>query len=339
MTVTTILSPHPDDAVLSVWRVLSGPGEVRVVNLFAGAPDTGRDLGWWDRLTGAEDPVTRAAERGAEDERALALAGRTASSLDFLDDQYRNGDPTLAQLVGAITRDLPAGPVLAPAALGEHDDHRWARTAGLALRELGRPVSLYADVPHATRHGWPAWVSGDGEGSSPDAAELWDRAMEGTGISLGELEPRVDTLGPDEQARKREAVGCYRTQVEALERSTASSAGPSCCATRSSGRCRRTEPGREGRGADACGLSRAGGIHRARRRARVLGVLRARRDDRPAAADLVARPLAPVEGPDPLPPRHFRVVTFDPRGNGRIDRPPTVDALRRGGVRRATRST
>ena len=53
MTVTTILSPHPDDAVLSLWQVLSGPGEVRVINLFAASPNGTRELGWWDRLTGA----------------------------------------------------------------------------------------------------------------------------------------------------------------------------------------------------------------------------------------------------------------------------------------------
>ena len=35
-----------------------------------------------------------------------------------------------------------------------------ARAAGLELRNRGFPVSLYADLPHATRHGWPAWVTG-----------------------------------------------------------------------------------------------------------------------------------------------------------------------------------
>src|SRR5436190_795304 len=49
MTATTILSPHPDDAVLSLWHVLAGPGEVAVVNVFAGRP-AGSELGWWDAL-------------------------------------------------------------------------------------------------------------------------------------------------------------------------------------------------------------------------------------------------------------------------------------------------
>jgi hypothetical protein len=42
-----ILSPHPDDAVLSCWHLLSDPGEARVINVFAGIPPPGR-TGWWD---------------------------------------------------------------------------------------------------------------------------------------------------------------------------------------------------------------------------------------------------------------------------------------------------
>ena len=46
-----ILSPHLDDAVLSCWHVLSGPADVRVINLFAGLPALGAAPGWWDRRT------------------------------------------------------------------------------------------------------------------------------------------------------------------------------------------------------------------------------------------------------------------------------------------------
>ena len=47
MPATTILSPHIDDAVLSLWAVLAGPGEVTVMNVFDGAPEGQRALGPW----------------------------------------------------------------------------------------------------------------------------------------------------------------------------------------------------------------------------------------------------------------------------------------------------
>ena len=88
---TVILSPHFDDAVLSCWHVLASAGEVLVVNVFAGEPPAGA-LGWWDRLAGASDSATAVRTRIEEDRQALALAGRTAVNLPFLDSQYRHGD-------------------------------------------------------------------------------------------------------------------------------------------------------------------------------------------------------------------------------------------------------
>ena len=75
-------------------------------------------------------------------------------------------------------------------------------------------------------------------------------------------------------------------------------------------------------------------LHRARRRSRVLGALRRRQPDDPPDADLVDRPLAPLEAADPLPRpplpgRHVR------RPRQRALRPPDRGRrLRRHGVRR-----
>ena len=74
-----ILSPHLDDAVLSCWHLLSGPGDVSVINVFAGSPPPGSGASWWDRLSGATDSAARMAERLAEDREAFAIAGRTAT--------------------------------------------------------------------------------------------------------------------------------------------------------------------------------------------------------------------------------------------------------------------
>src|SRR5271166_3491673 len=218
MRTTTILSPHLDDAMLSLWGVLAGPGDVGVINVFDGVPAGQHAIGWWDRLTRAKDPLARAVERHAEDRAALALVGRSAQSLGFVDAQYRDGQPTPESLVERIARRLPPeSAVLAPAALGEHPDHRGTRTAALALRERGFQVALYADIPHATPHGWPAWVTGAGrEGDSAAAAE-WERSMRDAGLSPGALAPQVRALDATEQEHKRRAVGCYRSQLSGLE--------------------------------------------------------------------------------------------------------------------------
>ena len=88
-TFVAVLSPHFDDAVLSCWHVLSAPGPVVVVNVFAGAPPSGWPLGWWDQRTGATDSAARAREREREDDAALGVAGRSPINLDLLEAQYR----------------------------------------------------------------------------------------------------------------------------------------------------------------------------------------------------------------------------------------------------------
>ena len=215
MGTTAILSPHPDDAVLSLWHVLAGPGDVRVVNVFTAAPP-GAGPGWWDDRSGATDPAVRAAEREGEDRAALALAGREAISLGFIDNQYRSGAQRLEPIVDALAVALaPDELVLAPAALGAHPDHDLVRAAALGLRDRGRTVALYADLPHAVRDGWPRWVD-DGDGA-PGADDGWAARLIDAGLRPTELRPRVHSLDADERRRKRDAVGRYATQLGALD--------------------------------------------------------------------------------------------------------------------------
>jgi LmbE family N-acetylglucosaminyl deacetylase len=212
---TVILSPHLDDAVLSCWHLLSGPGDVRVINVFAGSPPLESGASWWDRSTGATDSVARMEERRAEDREAFAIAGRTAVDLDFLDAQYEPRDQSLEQIVSRL-RDLigPDEVVYAPAALGDHADHEQVRAAALELASSGQPVRLYADHPHAVRHGWPAWVNGTTEAPAAGVAEQWDRRL----AEVGLREPKADVhhLEAPERERKLRAVSAYRTQLEGL---------------------------------------------------------------------------------------------------------------------------
>ena len=218
MAATVILSPHPDDAVLSLWHLLAGPGDVTVLNVFGGSPNGHRGDGWWDTLTRATDSVERVRERHAEDREALALAGRAPENLGFLDGQYRHAEQPVEPIAEAIAAAVdPDALLLAPAALDAHRDHRLARAAALALRDRGHSVALYADVPHANVYGWPSWVTGEAEDPYLDPAIAWDITMNGTGVLIAELKPEVHALDDTAEAAKREAVQRYRTQVPALD--------------------------------------------------------------------------------------------------------------------------
>jgi LmbE family N-acetylglucosaminyl deacetylase len=217
---TAILSPHLDDAVLSCWHVLSDPDdEVSVINVFAGVPEGLRAPAWWDEFTGATDSAERVRERIEEDRRALALARRQPTNLGFLDAQYRDRDQPLGPILKQIEGQLPPDAhIYAPAAFADHPDHLLVREAALALREAGLNVSLYADLPHANVHGWPAWVPGAGRPATKDLAALaWERALKSTGLAAAQLSPTVHALDDEARDRKMAAVRMYRTQIRALE--------------------------------------------------------------------------------------------------------------------------
>jgi LmbE family N-acetylglucosaminyl deacetylase len=216
MAVTVILSPHPDDAVFSLWHVLDGPDDVAVVNVFAGVPASA-ELGWWDAQTGAADPRSRARERAAEDRSALARAGRSPTDLAFLDLQYRVDDQPVEPVAGAVADAAPADAVLlAPAGLGGHLDHRLLRDAALTLWRRGRRVALYADLPHASGDGWPAWVTNGSGAPGGLPWDAWRADMDGTGVELGDLAACVHPLTPDQADRKLAALAEYATQLPAL---------------------------------------------------------------------------------------------------------------------------
>jgi LmbE family N-acetylglucosaminyl deacetylase len=212
-----VVSPHLDDAVLSCWHVLTGPGAVVVVNVFDGVPAADAPLGWWDLRTAATSSAERMRERRAEDRAALALTGRHGIGLGLLDDQYRDSAPPADDIAALIADVLdPAIALCAPVAFDGHPDHVLARDAALVLARAGRRVSLYADLPHATADGWPAWVTGDRrEGADVDAA--WSRALADTGLETGGLVARVRPLGSVARARKLRAISAYRTQRQALD--------------------------------------------------------------------------------------------------------------------------
>jgi len=208
-----LLSPHLDDAVIDCWSVLTGPGELNVVNVFAGVPPSGRNTKW-DMIVGATDSAELMRSRIEEDRTALALAGRTPHNLDLTEYQQREDrrEPALSNIDGAVTAAVPAASrVYAPAVLGtRHPDHARVRAYALACHAAGIPVELYADLPYAVVYGWPHWVTGDPPDPHLDVDAYWGETPAG--------EPRVVTLEEPQAKAKLDAMRAYVTQFPSLDR-------------------------------------------------------------------------------------------------------------------------
>jgi LmbE family N-acetylglucosaminyl deacetylase len=208
-----------DDAVLSAWSVLTLSGEVTVVNVFAGVPETGV-LRRCDRLVRAVDARTLVRNRLAEDRRALAMAARTPVNLTFLDEQYRDADPEPAELLAILAERISAARELhAPAGIRGHRDHQLVRDAAVELGlRAGVPVALYADLPYAAHYGWPAWVTGGEPDPALDPEVDWELALASVAVDRDKLAASAIRLDAQAAQAKLRALECYRTQFSLLNR-------------------------------------------------------------------------------------------------------------------------
>ena len=214
-----VLSPHPDDAVLSCWHLLTDPGDVMVINVFTAAPAACSQAhpAWWDRLTGASSSPDRMRDRLAEDAEALGHAGRKALHLGFLDGQYRTEEQSVHAIVERLAAVLdPAMRVYAPAALGAVPDHDVVRAAGVMLERRGYEVAFYADLPHAIQFGWPASVTGLPRDDSVDVDAYWEALIARSIPNARDLRMEIHDLDECAQTAKLAAVQAYRTQLPSL---------------------------------------------------------------------------------------------------------------------------
>ena len=162
--LSIILSPHFDDAALSLGGfIATAPERVVIVTVFAGSPAEGV-AGRWDRGSGFTTGSQAMHVRARENQAALAALGVPSSGildLDFLDQQYRRKDEAaitglqtaIAETVrriagchgGAVDVFSPISPW--------HPDHRLVTDTVISLwkaRDLpGAEVLLYQDQPYA----------------------------------------------------------------------------------------------------------------------------------------------------------------------------------------------
>jgi LmbE family N-acetylglucosaminyl deacetylase len=206
------LSPHFDDALLSVGGLLAAAdAPVTVVTVHGGAPPGGA-ASEWDRLCGFATGAEAARARALEDRRACGVIGAEPVHLAYPDGIY-GAPPSLDALTeaieGLVTEDAL---VLVPAAVCRHADHHRVRDAALAaLARLDADVWLYADQPYAgrSRH----W---GGPGAETLADDVWRDRMTPAVTRYGLAEARTVRLTVRDWAVKHRAVLAYASQLVPL---------------------------------------------------------------------------------------------------------------------------
>lgn len=201
-----VLSPHLDDAVLSLGAAIAGAAaagaSVRVVTVLAGDPASARPAGPWDRAAGFRTAGEAARARREEDRRACEIVGAEPVWLPFGDVEYGRGagddeiwDAVARATSGARLLLVPGSPLV-------HPDHRWLAT--LALKRVAGPLGLYAEQPYTMsrrRRGGP-------------------RLPESLAALLPGPPPSWSPLpaGRPERRAKRRALRAYRSQLPLLSR-------------------------------------------------------------------------------------------------------------------------
>jgi LmbE family N-acetylglucosaminyl deacetylase len=168
-----VLSPHLDDAVLSLGAAIaaSSGSEIAIVTVLAGDPESDLPAGPWDAEAGFETAAEAALARRREDELACSDVGARPVWLPFPDEQYPRSEAD-GEIWAAVQEALGAAEtVLLPGFPLMHEDHAWL--LALARREglEGRRVGLYVEQPYAG-----AWAPDPpGDGWTPLAAALSHR--------------------------------------------------------------------------------------------------------------------------------------------------------------------
>lgn len=199
-----VISPHLDDAVLSVGQAIGGWPGALVVTVCAGSPPPSMPLTEYDRNCGFSGGRQAMAIRRREDVEALRVLGAASPvHLSYRDNQYGG----------------PGGPG-AVSDIAESIHHRVAEVEPrAALVPLGLVHPDHIKVANAAAHVaacWPAlewWAYEDlpSRVLYPDAVPTALGYWASHGFS-----PELGFLGTSPLARKEQAVRCYASQLWAL---------------------------------------------------------------------------------------------------------------------------
>lgn len=207
-----VVSPHSDDAVLSVGAAIASwarrGAHVDLLTVFALDPDSDAPAGGWDARAGFVTEGGAAVGRRAEDVAACAILGATPTWLPFGSIDYeRHGDETAVRdAISAAAKGVDA--LLLPGFPLGHPDHEWLGRALLGSR-MGCSLGLYVEQPYGRRT--------DGEPCVPSWAE---KALDARPVF------RAAPAGARERLAKWRAVREYRTQLPLLGMTRSLRRGP-----------------------------------------------------------------------------------------------------------------
>jgi LmbE family N-acetylglucosaminyl deacetylase len=148
-----ILSPHLDDAVLSlgaaITKAVRTGATVRVVTVFSGDEASTVEASPWDSTAGFVTEGDAARARGKEDDRACSIVGAESIRLSFPDKRYadqRDGEAIMAAIREAVaTFDI----LLIPGFPLRNEDHLWLSELVLRTDLSTMELVLYAEQPYA----------------------------------------------------------------------------------------------------------------------------------------------------------------------------------------------
>lgn len=207
-----VLSPHFDDAAMGAGLLLlrhAGTSETTVVTVFGGRPPAyPEEPTEWDALGGFKAGEDVVALRREEDRAAMEVLGAEPVWLEFADYQYlaseeRATAEEMAPVVEAAVMARRPTAVFFPMGLA-NPDHVATHDAALLVRERHPEVSWFCYEDQGYKHipGLLAWR----------VAKLFRSLVWPTPAAV------PTASGTDALARKREAIWCYKSQIQPLER-------------------------------------------------------------------------------------------------------------------------
>lgn len=203
---TLVVSPHFDDAVLSLGQWLTLNPGTYVATVCTAIPHTDVPIVTnYDTRSGFRDATHAVTSRRVEDRRALATVGAIPIELGFVDGAYQQNRPVqfAAQVAAVLRRAVekikPIDLVIGPVGL-VHPDHRATAAAVLRFARTSQAAFMfYEELPYRVL--------------TPESVPEALRLIEAT---LG----AVKLAGPHHASlrRKRAAIRAYESQLWALNR-------------------------------------------------------------------------------------------------------------------------